>query len=327
MRAIVCRSFGPPAQLNVEDVPVPEMKPGSVRVAVRCVGVGFPDALMMVGKYQVKPELPFTPGTEVAGVVTEVASDVKDITVGAHVLVMTGTGGLAEQIVAPAASVIQLPPSMTMPAAAGFLVNYGTTYHALAQRAQIKPGETLLVLGAAGGVGLTAVELGKAMGARVLAGASTDEKCEIAKKFGADATFNYSRDALRDKVKEFTGDRGIDVVYDPVGGDMAELAVRSMAWNGRFLVIGFAAGKIPAIPLNLPLLKGCSLVGVFWGAHTRREPAVHAANLKTLFDMYTKGTIKPHISEIDGLERIHDALDLVNGRKGTGKVVVRVAKD
>lgn len=326
MRAIVCRSFGPPAQLNVEEVPRPAIKPGSVRLRVCCVGIGFPDALTMIGKYQVKHELPFTPGSETAGVVTEVAPDVTNVNIGTRVLVMAGVGGLAEEVVVPADSLIVLPPSMTMPAAAGFLVNYGTTYHALVQRAQIKRGETLLVLGAAGGVGLTAVEIGKALGARVLAGASTDEKAALAKEFGADAVFNYSKDPIKAKVMEFTGDKGIDVVYDPVGGDMAEQAVRSMGWNGRFLVIGFAAGKIPAIPLNLPLLKGCSLVGVFWGTHTRKEPEIHAANLKALFEMYTSKAIQPHITEVAGLERLQEGLDLVTGRKGTGKVVIRVAE-
>jgi NADPH2:quinone reductase len=325
MRAVVLTTYGPPSQLSVEDVPPPQLKPGHVRLRVHAVGFGFPDALQVAGKYQVKPEPPFTPGSEVAGVVTEVAADVTNVKVGARVLAMCGQGGLAEQCVAPAASLIALPESMSMPAAAGFLVNYGTTYHALVQRAQLKPGESLLVLGAAGGVGLTAIEIGKALGARVLAGASTDEKLELAKRHGADAVFNYTKDTIKAKVMEFTGDRGVDVAYDPVGADFAEQAVRSMAWNGRYLVIGFAGGKIPAIPLNLPLLKSCSIVGVFWGAHTRREPEVHAQNLKELFRLFADGKIRPHVTEMNGLERFNDALDVLNGRRATGKVVIRVA--
>jgi NADPH2:quinone reductase len=257
--------------------------------------------------------------------VTEVAPDVQSVRPGARVLAMAGQGGLAEQCVAAAESLIPLPESMSMAAAAGFLVNYGTTYHALAQRANLKAGETLLVLGAAGGVGLTAVEIGKALGARVLAAASTDEKLELAKRHGADAAFNYTRDTIKAKVMEFTGDRGIDVAYDPVGADYAEQVVRSMAWNGRYLVIGFAGGKIPAIPLNLPLLKGCSLVGVFWGAHTRREPQVHAANLKALFQLFESGKIRPHVTELEGLDRYAEALDVLNSRRSQGKVVIRVA--
>ena len=326
MRAVVLRSYGPPPQLGVEDVAPPALKPGHVRLRVHAVGFGFPDALMVAGKYQVKPEIPFTPGSEVAGVVTEVASDVTNVSVGARVLGSAGQGALAEQCIVNAATLIALPASMTMAAAAGFLVNYGTTYHALVQRANIKPGETLLVLGAAGGVGLTAIELGKALGARVLAAASTDEKLALAKQHGADAVFNYTTDAIKAKVMEFTGDRGIDVAYDPVGADYAEQVVRSMAWNGRYLVIGFAGGKIPAIPLNLPLLKGCSLVGVFWGAHTRREPQIHAQNLQDLFTLFEQGKIKPHVTELNGLERFTDALDVLNGRKATGKVVIRVAQ-
>lgn len=325
MLAVIQRSYGPPPQLGVEEKPSPELKAGQVKLRVHAVGFGFPDALMVAGKYQVKPEVPYTPGSEVAGVVMEVAPDVTNAKVGDRVLAIAGQGGLAQECVASAASLIPLPASMNMAAAAGFLVNYGTTYHALVQRANVKPGETLLVLGAAGGVGLTAIEIGKALGARVLAGASTDEKLALAKQHGADDVFNYTAEPIKTKVMKFTGDRGIDVVYDPVGADFAEQCVRSMAWNGRYLVIGFAGGKIPAIPLNLPLLKGCSLVGVFWGAHTRREPEVHAANLKALFKLFDEGKIQPHVTELQGMERFEEALAVLNGRKSTGKVVIRVA--
>jgi len=299
MRAVVLRNYGPPAHLGV-------------------------DELMVAGKYQVKPQVPFTPGSEVAGVVTEVAPDVTQVKPGARVLTMAGQGALAEECVANAASLIAIPPSMSMAAAAGFLVNYGTTYHALVQRGNLKPGETLLVLGAAGGVGLAAIEIGKALGARVLAGASTAEKLALAKQLGADAVFNYTTEPIKAKVMEFTGDRGIDVIYDPVGGDYAEQSVRSIAWNGRYLVVGFAAGSIPAIPLNLALLKGCSLVGVFWGTHAKREPLVHAANLQALFKLFEEGKIRPHITEMNGLERFAEALEMLNGRRATGKVVIRV---
>jgi NADPH2:quinone reductase len=327
MRAVIQSSYGPPADLTVKDIAAPALKPGHVRLRVHAVGFGFPDALMVAGKYQVKPEVPYTPGSEVAGVVLEAAADVTDVKPGARVLAMAGQGGLAEECIAPASSLIPLPGSMSMSAAAGFLVNYGTTYHALVQRAKLQAGETLLVLGAAGGVGLTAIEIGKALGARVLAAASTPEKLDLAKRHGADAVFNYTQDTIKAKVMEFTGDRGIDVAYDPVGADYAEQVVRSMAWNGRYLVIGFAGGKIPAIPLNLPLLKGCSLVGVFWGAHTRKEPQVHASNLQALFELFDSGKIKPHVTELDGLDRFTEALDVLNSRRSTGKVVIRVAAD
>lgn len=327
MRAVVLSSYGPPPDITVKDIAAPALKAGHVRLRVHAVGFGFPDALMVAGKYQVKPEAPFTPGSEVAGVITEVAADVTDFEPGQRVLAMAGQGGLAEECVAAASSLIPLPESMSMSAAAGFLVNYGTTYHALKQRANIQPGETLLVLGAAGGVGLTAIEIGKALGARVLAAASTPEKLELAKRHGADGVFNYTQDAIKAKVMEFTGGRGIDVAYDPVGADFAEQAVRAMAWNGRYLVIGFAGGKIPAIPLNLPLLKGCSLVGVFWGSHTRQEPAVHAANLRALFELFESGKIKPHVTELDGLDRFTEALEALNSRRSTGKVVIRVRSD
>lgn len=325
MRAVVLDSYGPPPAITVKDILAPALKPGHVRIRVHAVGFGFPDALMVAGKYQVKPETPFTPGAEVAGVVTEVAADVSNVKAGDRVLAMAGQGGLAEECIAVANMLIPLPGNMSMAAAAGFLVNYGTTYHALVQRANIQPGETLLVLGAAGGVGLTAIEIGKALGAKVLAAASSPEKLELAKKHGADAAFNYTEETIKAKVMEFTGGRGIDVAYDPVGADYAEQVVRSMAWNGRYLVIGFAGGKIPAIPLNLPLLKGCSLVGVFWGAHTRQEPKVHAANLKALFGLFESGKIQPHVTELNGLERFTEALDALNGRRSTGKVVIRVA--
>lgn len=327
MRAVIVRAYGSPPDIAVEEVAAPQLQPGQVRLRVHAVGFGFPDALMIAGKYQFKPALPFTPGSEVAGRIIDAASDVLHLQPGMRVLVMSGQGGLAEEIVCPASSCILLPDGMDFARAAGLLVNYGTAYHALVQRANLRPGETLLVLGAAGGVGLAAVELGKAMGARVLAAGSTDEKLRLVRQYGADAGFNYTNEAIKAKVMEFTADRGIDVVFDPVGGALAEQCVRSMAWNGRYLVIGFAGGDIPSIPLNLALLKGCALVGVFWGNHTRREPDVHAANVKALFKLFEEGKIRPCISEMRGLESVSAALAALNGRQATGKIVIRVASD
>ncbi len=327
MRAVVLHNYGPPPQLAVEEVASPSLLPAHVRLKVHAVGIGFPDALMVAGKYQVKPEVPFTPGREVAGVVTQVAPDVVGVQPGMRVLAMVGHGGLGEECVAPSSAMASLPPEMGMATAAAFLVNYGTTYYALVQRASLQPGETLLVLGAAGGVGLSAIEIGKALGARVLAAASTEQKLDLARQHGADAVFDYTKDSIKAKVMEFTDGRGIDVVYDPVGGDFTEQAVRSMAWNGRYLVVGFASGKIPAIPLNLPLLKGCSLVGVFWGAHAMaHEPQAHADNLESLFRLFAEGRIRPPVTELRGLERFTTALELLSTRRASGKVVIRVAE-
>ena len=322
MRAVVVESFGPPPRIGVREIPAPPLQPGSVRIRVHAVGFGFPDALMVAGKYQGKSAPPFTPGNEVAGVVSEVAADVR-VKPGTRVLAISGGGGLAEECVVAASALIPLPDSMSLGAAAAFLVNYGTTYHALVQRAQLRPGETVLVLGAAGGAGLSAVEIGKALGARVIAAASTEEKLQLARQHGADAGLNYTRDSIKAKVQELT-ERGIDVAYDPVGAEYAEQVVRSMAWNGRYLVIGFAGGNIPAIPLNLPLLKGCSIVGVFWGAHVQREREVHAANLAALFKLFESGALRPHLVELDGLESYAAALEAINGRRSTGKIVIRV---
>jgi len=327
MRALVLDSFGPPPRFGMRDIPPPPLKPGCVRLRVHAVGFGFPDALMIAGKYQSKTEPPFTPGNEVAGVVTEVAPDVGNVNVGTRVLAMAGQGALAEECVVDAKALLPIPASMSFDVAASLLVNYGTSYHALVQRAKLQPGETLLVLGAAGGAGLSAVEIGKALGARVLAAASTEEKLELARRHGADAAFDYTRESIKTKVQEFTGDRGLDVAYDPVGADTAEQVVRAMGWNGRYLAIWFAGGGVPSIPLNLPLLKGCSIVGVFWGAHVRREPALHAANFAALFTLFEGGKLRPHVTPIDGLERTADALEVINGRRSIGKVVIRVAAE
>lgn len=322
MRAVLCKAYGPPESLVVEEQPSPQPGPGQVRVGVHACGVNFPDTLIIQGNYQFKPALPFSPGGEVAGVVQALGDGVTGYAVGDRVIAATTWGGYAEEVLAEAGRLIPMPAAMDFPTAAAFTLTYGTSHHALKDRAQLQPGETLLVLGAAGGVGLAAVELGKAMGARVIAAASSDEKLALCTAHGADATINYATEDLRARIKELTGGRGIDVVYDPVGGDLSEPALRSMAWNGRFLVVGFAAGRIPSLPLNLPLLKGCSIVGVFWGAFTRNEPARNAANLQELLLWWSEGRLKPHVSAVYPLERAVDALNDLVQRRVQGKAVL-----
>ena len=327
MKAVVCKAWGPPESLVIEERVSPQPGPGAVLVSVKAANVSFPDTLIIQNKYQTKPELPFVPGSEVAGVVKAIGEGVESWKVGDRVSGQSSQGGYAEEVVIEADRLLAVPDAMDFASAAVLGSAYGTSYYALTERGQLRPNEILMVLGASGGVGLAAVEIGKALGARVLAAASTAEKLELAKNHGADAAFDYTRDTIKTKVMEFTGDRGIDVAYDPVGADYAEQVVRAMAWNGRYLVIGFAGGGIPAIPLNLPLLKGCSLVGVFWGAHAKREPAVHAANLQALFGMFAAGKLRPHLTEIDGLEGYSAALDAINARRSVGKVVIRVARE
>lgn len=322
MRAVLCKELGPPESLVVEDVPTPEMNAGQVLVKVGACGVNFPDTLIIQGKYQHKPDLPFSPGGEIAGEVVDLAPDVKNVKKGDRVIALCGHGGFAEEIAVDANRLVPIPDEMDYVTASAFLLTYGTSYHALKQRANLQPGETLLVLGAAGGVGLAAVELGKAMGAKVIAAASTEEKLALAKDHGADETINYSKEDLKDRAKELTGGKGVDVVYDPVGADLFEPAVRATGWNGRILVIGFAGGYIPKLPVNLTLLKGSSVVGVFWGEFTRREPAVSAQNNKELLEMFLNGKVKPQITQTFPLEKAADALYTLQNRKALGKVVV-----
>lgn len=322
MKAVLCKAYGPPDSLVVEQRPSPVPGPGQVRVAVHACGVNFPDTLIIQGHYQFKPALPFSPGGEVAGVVQALGEGVTGVAVGDRVIAATTWGGYAEEALAEVSRVIPMPEGIDFPTAAAFTLTYGTSHHALKDRAQLRPGETLLVLGAAGGVGLAAVELGKVMGARVIAAASSDDKLALCRAKGADATINYAREDLRERIKALTDGRGIDVVYDPVGGDLAEPALRSMAWNGRFLVIGFAAGRIPSLPLNLPLLKGCAIVGVFWGAFTRQEPARNAANLQELLAWLREGRIRPHVAAVYPLERAADALNDLMHRRVQGKAVL-----
>jgi NADPH:quinone reductase len=291
---------------------------------VKACGVNFPDTLIIQGKYQLKPDMPFTPGSEIAGIVKEVGEGVEHVQVGEHVIAFTGVGGFAEEVAADAAKLIKMPSGMDFATAAAFTLVYGTSHHALKDRAQLKSGETLLVLGAAGGVGLAAVELGKVMGAHVIAAASSAEKLAVCQQHGADELINYSTEDLKERVKALTLTRGkgVNVIFDPLGGTYSEAALRSIAWNGRMLVIGFAAGDIPRIPLNLTLLKGCSIVGVFWGSFTEREPQRNQEHLQELLTWFAQGKIKPHISATYSLEQAADALNDVMNRKVKGKVVL-----
>jgi NADPH2:quinone reductase len=322
MKAVLCKQPGPPEALVVEELPSPVPGPGQVLVKVAACGVNFPDALIVAGKYQAQPPLPFSPGGEVAGRVTAVGEGVSEVKTGERVIALCGWGGFAEEVVVAAARIVKIPEHMDARTASAFLLTYGTSYHALKQRAQLQPGETLLVLGAAGGVGLAAVELGKAMGARVIAAASTAQKLALAKAHGADELIDYSTEDLKERTKELTGGRGVDVVFDPVGADLFEPAVRATAWGGRILVVGFAGGHIPKLPANLTLLKGSAVVGVFWGDFTRRQPAESARNNEELFELFLAGKLKPHISQVFSLERAGEALRVLLNRAALGKLVV-----
>lgn len=321
MKAIRCNTLGLPRALALEELPSQPLGERDVRVKIHACSVNFPDTLIIQGLYQYKPDLPFTPGTDIAGEVTEVGSAVKHYKVGDRVFGAIQTGGFAEETVANAKMVFPIPPGMDYIIGSSFMMAYGTSYHALKQRARIKEGETLVVLGASGGVGLAAVELGKLMGAKVIACASTDEKLALCKKYGADETINYTQEDLKKRIKELTDGSGADVVYDAVGGDNAEKALRALAWKGRFLVVGFVAG-IPSIPLNLPLLKGCEIVGVFWGSHIAREPEIHQQNMMELLGYYQTGKLNPHVSKTYSLEDVPQALTDMMNREVKGKVVI-----
>jgi NADPH2:quinone reductase len=324
MKAVLCKELGPPEKLVVEEVPSPKPGKGQVVVSVKAAGVNFPDTLIIQGKYQFKPEPPFSPGGEVAGVVKELGEGVSGVKRGDRVIASSTYGGFAEEMAIDADRLVAIPDAMDYVPASAFILTYGTSYHALKDRAQLKAGETLLVLGASGGVGLAAVQLGKAMGARVIAAASSDAKLAVCKDNGADELINYGSEDLRARVKAITAGRGVDVVYDPVGGPYSEPALRDMAWNGRFLVVGFAAGDIPKVPLNLPLLKGCSIVGVFWGAFTRTEAERNRRNNEELMQLYLAGKVKPHIHATYPLERAAEALNEVLYKRVSGKVVLTV---
>lgn len=322
MRAVRCNQYGLPETLVVEEIPSPVPQAGEVLVSVKAAGVNFPDSLIIQNKYQIKPSLPFSPGGELAGVIKAVGEGVTRYSVGQSVIGFTGFGAFAEEAIVQQDNLVLMPAGMPFEIAGTFLMTYGTTYHALHDRAQLAAGETVLVLGAAGGIGIAAIEVAKALGARVIAAASSDEKLGICKQHGADETINYLTEDLRDRLKQLTQGRGVDVVCDPVGGRYSELALRSMAWRGRFLVVGFADGDIPKLPLNLPLLKGCSVLGVFWGDYIRREPQKAQADLAELVALYGAGKIKPLVSGSYTLEGVGDALNALMQRKVSGKIVV-----
>jgi NADPH2:quinone reductase len=327
MKALVCRAYGPIDSLVLEEVPDPRPVAGQVLVGVRACGINFPDLLVVQGKYQFKPTPPFSPGGEVAGVVEAIGAGVTDVRVGDRVIAIGSSGGMAEKFVADASQVVPMPDGVDFATASCLPTAYGTTLHALRDRAQMRAGETLLVLGAAGGVGLSAVQIGKRMGARVIAAASSPEKLEICKQNGADEVIDYGREDLKDRVKALTGGAGADVVYDPVGGAYTEPALRATAWEGRFLVIGFAAGDIPRVPTNLTLLKGCSIVGVFWGMAMMRQPVRGRGQLRELLEWAADGSLKPHVHARYPLERALDALKDIEKRRVQGKAVVVVGSD
>ncbi|XWX03747.1 NADPH:quinone oxidoreductase family protein [Aggregatilineales bacterium SYSU G02658] len=322
MRALVCRAFGLPSTLSVEQMPPPPLNSGEVRIRVHAAGVNYPDALLVQGLYQMKPPFPFIPGIEVAGTITEAAPDVTDRQVGQRVIGVVTLGGLAEEVCAPAAMTLPMLDDMTYISGAVFPVVYGTAHVALAHRAQLQPGETLLVLGAAGGVGLAAVELGKHMGATVIACASTDEKLALTRLYGAHHTINYTTQDIRETVRNLTDDRGVDVVFDPVGGDLFDKVIRVIAWEGRYLVIGFASGRIPEVAVNRVLLKNSAILGTFWGAYAANKPQVMAQSFQTLLGWYEQGAIKPYVSATYPLEQAADALMQVWERKALGKIAV-----
>ncbi|MGH8381682.1 NADPH:quinone oxidoreductase family protein [Pseudomonas sp.] len=322
MKAVLCKTLGPAQDLVLEEVASPVPKKNEILLDVHAAGVNFPDTLIIEGKYQFQPPLPFSPGGEAAGIVSAVGEMVTTLKVGDRVMALTGWGSFAEQVAVPVYNVLPIPEQMDFTRAAAFGMTYGTSMHALQQRGQLKAGETLLVLGASGGVGLAAVEIGKAMGARVIAAASSAEKLAVAKAAGADELINYSEHSLKDEIKRLTGGNGVDVIYDPVGGDLFDQAVRGIAWNGRLLVVGFASGRIPQLPVNLALLKGAAVLGVFWGAFAQRQPADNAANFKQLFTWFAEGRLKPLVSQTYPLAETGAAIDRLGQRKAVGKLVV-----
>ncbi len=321
MRAIRCKQYGPPDTLILEDLPDLQPQAAQVVIDVKAASVNFPDVLIIENKYQMKPPLPFTPGAEVAGVVRAAGPDAK-LKPGTRVAAFVGHGGFAEQVVADESACVVLPAQADFATAAAFTLAYGTSHHAVVDRAALRAGETMLVLGAAGGVGLAAVEIGKALGARVIAAASSDDKLEVCRQHGADATINYTNEDLRERIKALTDGRGADVIYDPVGGIYTEPAFRSIAWRGRYLIVGFANGEIPKLPLNLALLKGASLVGVFWGDFAKREPQHNAAAFEQMLQWIGEGKLKPFVSKRYALDETPAALKDMAARRVTGKIVI-----
>jgi len=323
MKAVLCKELGLADKLVVEETAAPTPRKGEVLVDVKAAGLNFPDTLIIQGKYQFQPNLPFTPGGEGAGVIAAVGDGVSHLKPGDKVIFMCQTGAFAEQVVVPAVTAIPMPEGLSFEMGAGITLTYGTSYHALKQRAELKKGETVLVLGAAGGVGIATVELAKAMGAKVIAAASTDEKLAFCKESGADELINYSTEDLRARVKEITGGKGVDVIYDPVGGDYTETAFRCMAAGGRLLVVGFAAGDIPKVPINLCLLKQASLVGVFWGAWASANPPAQIQNMKEILGMVASGQVRASVNDVFPLEDVEAAYACLTERRAKGKVILK----
>jgi NADPH2:quinone reductase len=323
MKAVLAKAFGGPETLVLEDLPEPRPGPGEVVVEVRAAALNFFDTLIIQGRYQYKPDFPFSPGAEASGIITALGEGVSGWAEGDRVIAHLGWGACRERVVIKAERLVRIPDGVSDEQAAGLTVTYGTSLHALKDRARLKTGETLAVLGAAGGVGLSAVELGKLMGARVIACASSPDKLDLARRHGADLALDYSAEDLKDGLKRLTESRGVDVIYDPVGGDLAEPALRAIAWEGRYLVIGFAGGEIPKIPLNLLLLKGCDVQGVFWGAFVERDPAGHAANMADLLAWVAQGKLSAHVDAVYPLDRTAEALQVIARREAKGKILVR----
>ena len=327
MKAIVCKTYGPPENLVLEEIDDPVAAENEAVVQIYSASLNFPDGLQIQGKYQFQPPMPFTPGSEVGGIITSVGAGIQDFSVGDRVMATPGIGGLAEQVAVKADGLRKIPDSMDFKTAAGFAMIYTTSYYALKQRAQLQPGETLLVLGASGGVGLAAVELGKLMGAKVIAAASSDEKLDFVNRLNPDALLNYGDGELKERVKELTGGAGADVIYDPVGGDLFDQSCRCINWNGRLLVVGFASGRIPQYKANLALLKGSSMVGVFLGRFRKEDPAEYEKNFAELLGMYDAGKLKPIVTESFPMTDFVDAFNVFTERKVMGKVTLEINKE
>ena len=324
MKAIVCNEWCKPEELKVSEIKNPTLDDNSVRVEIYASGVNFPDVLIVQGKYQYKPPFPFSPGSEVAGIISEIGKNIKNLKVGDRIMAVTGHGAFAEEICVPEDKITLVPESMDFITAASMSLTYGTSSYALFQRANIKENDVVLIHGATGGVGITAIEISKAVGAKVIATASTDEKLKIAKEYGADYCINYSQNEFKDKVKEYTDGKGANIIYDPVGGDVFNQSLRCIAWNGIILVIGFASGTIASAPTNLPLLKNCSIVGVFWGAWREREPNGHNVNMEKILKWWKENKVKPKVSKVFNLEDTKYALQALINREVIGKAVIKV---
>jgi NADPH2:quinone reductase len=323
MKAVLCVELGPPERLQFVELPDPVPGPDEVVVDVAYAALNFFDTLIIQGRYQTKPPLPFSPGGEIAGCVSAVGDQVEGLAVGDRVAAYVGYGGCREKVVVKPAAPTLVPEELGLDRAAGLIIAYGTTLHALADRGELRAGQTLAVLGASGGVGLAAVEIGKLLGARVIACASSADRLAFARERGADETIDYAREDLKQRLKDLTGGKGVDVIYDPVGGEATEAAVRALAWRGRHLVIGFAAGEIPRLPLNLPMLKGADVRGVFWSAHAEREPEAHRAELRRIFEWAAAGEISAHVDAVLPLEETAEAIARIARREARGKIVVR----